>query len=81
MDIPKTSSNNDTNLDQTLKLLLTRRQWTVIFNILVNREYRLGDASIVLPIIDALRPIVAFDTNIKPKEAPKDAPIITKKLN
>lgn len=63
-------------LNQEESITLKRRQWIVIFNILVSQQYRLGDAKIVNDIVDKLQSIVAVDSNIEPKDEPEEG-IIT----
>lgn len=58
----------DEVLNKEISITLARRQWIVIFNILVSQAYKLGDAKIVNEIVDKLQPEVAVDTNIKSPE-------------
>lgn len=65
---PAQQKKLDRILDQICPISLARRQWIVVYNILVSQNYRLGDARIVNEICDKLQPIVAVDTNIEKEE-------------
>lgn len=51
-------------LNAPISITLMRRQWIVLYNIVVSQPYKLGDARIVNEIVDKLQPEVAVDTNI-----------------
>ena len=78
-------TNNKPNLDQLIGVTLTRRQWTVIYNVLTNVKYGLGDARWVLEICDKIEPNVAMAPRPpdapKPPEKPAEGVVITKKIN
>jgi hypothetical protein len=48
----------DGSLDVVSSLDFTKREWLIIFNVLSRQEYRLGDALLVMPIVDKIAPIV-----------------------
>lgn len=52
-------------LDELCTLTLKRREWIVVFNVLVSLSYKLGDAPIVQKIVDTVKPVATVDTNIK----------------
>lgn len=72
-------------------ITMSQRDWTVIFNILVNGEYKAGDGELVMGILRQIQPHVAVATNITPEESAKqieaakkeaeDKLIVTKKSN
>lgn len=51
-------------LNEEVNPKLLRRELIVIYNILSSLQYKLGDAKVVLQILDKLQPHVAVDTNI-----------------
>lgn len=54
-------------LEQDVSVTLKRRQWVVLNNILVAIQYKIGDAKIVLPIVDEIMKVAAVDSNIDPE--------------
>lgn len=60
-----------------ISIPFTKQEWTVIFNLITRgREYPLGTALIVLPIVAEIEKVVAVDTNIeKPEQI--QAPVAT----
>lgn len=64
---PKEKRNNkkDKTLDNKYTITFTKAELTFIFNVLLAREYKLGDASIGWPVVKKIEPFVVVDTNIK----------------
>ena len=58
-------------LDEECDVKLLRREVIVIHNILSTLQYKLGDAKIVLGILDKLTVFAAVDSNIPPEETKK----------
>lgn len=57
----------ETNLNTECDVKLLRREVIAVHNILSTLQYKLGDAVIVLRIIEKLKPHAAVDTNITPE--------------
>lgn len=55
-------AQNDPN--KLIKITLTKRQWTVLFNLIVGQSYKFGIAIFLKDIVDAIEPHVLVDTNI-----------------
>jgi hypothetical protein len=49
----------DFSLDKDIPMVFKKRQWIIIFNVLVRSSYTLGYASLVQPIVDLIEPFVA----------------------
>jgi hypothetical protein len=73
--------NHKENLDQLISVTLSKRQWTVIYNIITNVKYGLGDAALVLGIVGVIEPHIAFLKPPTPPQKPEDGVVITKKVN
>ena len=48
----------DTSLTKDISMTLTKQEWIIIFNVLVRKEYLVGDAAVVSPIIHKIEPLV-----------------------
>lgn len=68
-DKPNNKPLDPSQINSTLTL--TQRDWTVIFNILVNGSYKAGDGELVMGILRKLQPHVAVASNISPEESAK----------
>ena len=49
----------DGTLDQVFSLEFTKRDWIVIFNTMLEKQWPLGAARLALPIAEKIEPIVA----------------------
>jgi hypothetical protein len=58
-------------LDEVCDVKLLRREVIVIHNILSTLQYKLGDAKVVLGILDKLTAHAAVDSNITPESHEK----------
>lgn len=78
------SPEKQMELNIEANLRLSRREWTVIYNVLVSREYKLMDAVIIMSIVNKLSPLVVKAPS--PEEVGKQVEdtskvVITKKEN
>lgn len=58
------------NPDQLISISMTRREWTVLWNIIVGQSYKFGIAVFLKTIVDKIEPHVAVETNIEEQKEP-----------
>lgn len=61
----KRSVKLDKTLDNKYTLTFTKAELIFIFNVLLSREYKLGDAAIGFPVIKRIEPLIVVDSNIE----------------
>ena len=62
IDTPSTQTQTevvDATLDGVHSIELTKREFILIVNTLVKQQYSLGDANLIIPIVDKLFPIAS----------------------
>lgn len=60
----------DAEMNKEFSLVFTKKELTVIFNILTSVNAKYGDFLAIKPIVDKVEPIVAVASNIPPKDDP-----------
>ena len=55
------------DLKKQYTLSFTKHELIVMFNVLVSKEYRLGDAQVIFPAVRKIEALVAVDSNIAPE--------------
>lgn len=67
------------DLQKVFSLKFTKQELIGIFNVLLSREYKLGDGALLYPVVKRIESIIAVATNIpQPPEQPeeKEVPVL-----
>lgn len=66
----KRKTKIDKTLDNKYTITFTKQELIFLYNVVLSREYKIGDAVIGFTAIKKIEPFVVIDTNIPTDESP-----------